>query len=74
MNGIPMIEFLIGNEILMKNLIEDKISAINNAKGNFPVYVETNHTFIKGFGWYICSLIPQEEIGVIFIERDKKKL
>lgn len=37
-------------------------------------YVETNHCFIKGFGWLLPAEIGKENIGVVIIKHDKEKI
>ena len=49
MNGKPMYEYLKGNSSYLKSNVKEKLKTIKSAKGNSPVYIETNHTFIKGF-------------------------
>ncbi|WP_153231790.1 hypothetical protein [Algoriphagus machipongonensis] len=74
MNGKEMMEFLKGkNEGLVK-LMPQKIKSIHENLGVNECYVETSHLFIKGFGWMIPEYIPQEEIGVIVLKREKQKV
>jgi hypothetical protein len=74
MNGLFMKNFLqekAANEIWLRDKMNEKIKSIEKLKANNNVYVETNHAFIKGFGWLLPDYIPQEKIGIIVIERDK---
>jgi len=57
----------------MKRLMDQKISEIKRLSGK-SCYAETNHCFIKGFGWLIPEYIPSNQIGVIILKRDKKKV
>jgi hypothetical protein len=59
----------------MQELMPSKVKAINNAlsKSN-RFYAESNHNFIKGFGWLLPEYIPQEEIGVVILRRDPERI
>ena len=72
LNGLPMQEYLKGNFELMQTEIPKKIEVIKNFKEN--IYIDTSHLFIKGFGWEIPKYINQEEIGIIILKRDRKKV
>lgn len=75
-NGKAMIQYLKGNSRLMERLTQQKVDRIKELKNkkNFSVYVETNHCFIKGFGWLIPNYLPEDEIGVVILKRDKAKI
>ena len=70
MSGRPMYEYLRGNPEPLAELMPKKIRAIEAARGERRVYSETNHCFIKGFGWLIPKWLPQEEITVIVLRRN----
>lgn len=74
MNGKPMFDYLRGNSLLLEKMIDTKIRNIVIAKEKSSVYIETNHCFIKGFGWLLALHIPDEEMGVIFIKRTKDEI
>lgn len=74
LNGKPMFEYLKGNTQLMETMIEWKFSSINRERKAGQIYIETNHCFIKGFGWLLASRIPNEEIGIIIIKRPKNEI
>ncbi len=63
-----------GDHEFMKNFMIQKIESIQKLKKDSRYYVETNHCFIKGFGWYIPEYIPQEKIGIIILTRDINKI
>ena len=72
MNRLPMIEFLNGRPSLMEALMPEKLSAIRRAlMAPNQVYAETNHTFIRGFGWLLPKTIPEGEIGVVILRRNR---
>jgi hypothetical protein len=73
MNGKPMAEFLQGNPLKMREKMEEKINTINSSFDK-KYYIETNHTFIKGFGWLIPSYIAHENIGVILLKRNSEEI
>lgn len=74
MNGRPMIEYLQGNPLKMEQNIKEKVSSINSRLDDKKCYIETNHTFIKGFGWLVPSHFPHKELGVILLKRDKEEI
>lgn len=58
----------------MRNITEKKVKVIKDLKRDHSVYFESNHCFIKGFGWFVPEYIPQDRIGVIILKRDKIKV
>lgn len=73
-NGQTMIRYSQGNLEPMRKLAEKKVEIIKQLKSEHQVYVETNHCFIKGFGWFIPQYLPEERIGVIILKREKSKI
>ncbi|MEM9926594.1 MAG: hypothetical protein AAF915_23050 [Cyanobacteria bacterium P01_D01_bin.50] len=75
MNGSPMEEFNRGDEGELKKLMPLKLKEIRKKnKNGQKIYCETNHSFIKGWGYLIPdTYIPQEEIGIIILKRDVDK-
>ncbi len=73
-NGEEMRRFALGDPEPMRRLTRKKVEAIREAKGDHPVYAETNHCFIKGFGWFLPEFIPQERIGIVILNREKAKI
>jgi hypothetical protein len=74
-NGKPMLDFNNGDESKMKNLVQEKREWIElNLKNEKYIYAETNHTFIKGFGWLLVNEIPLHEIGIIILNRDENQI
>ncbi|WP_268035914.1 hypothetical protein [Algoriphagus sp. PAP.12] len=74
MNGYPMIKYLKGKEKELRSQMPEKLRQIEKNLDNGKVYVETNHMFIKGFGWLIPENIPQENIGVVLIKKNKTEV
>ena len=71
MNGRPMQAFNQGHEADLRALMPLKLAEIGKqSRTGQKIYCETNHTFIKGWGYLIPEQIPQEEIGVIILTRD----
>lgn len=58
----------------MKKITQEKVKIIKGYKHEYRLYVETNHCFIKGFGWFIPQYIPEDKIGVIILKRDTSKI
>ena len=73
-NGAVMRRYLRGEESPMRELTQRKVKAIEQVKDDGQVYAETNHCFIKGFGWLLPEFVPQEKIGVIILKRDEAKI
>lgn len=75
MNGYPMQKFNDGDDRELRKLLPLKIRQIQNkSKNGRKIYCETNHSFIKGWGYLIPNVyIPQEQIGVIILRRDIDK-
>lgn len=69
-NGTAMRAFQEGNVESMRRLTARKVKAIKALKADAPVYVETNHLFIKSFGWFIPEHIMQKKIGIIVLRRN----
>jgi hypothetical protein len=74
MNSWPMRKFLAGKPAQMEALMPEKMAAIEADKGEADLYVETNHCFIKGYGWLIPQYIAHSKIGVVLIKREKEKI
>ncbi len=74
LNGGEMVNFLSGDSAAMEGRMEEKLDAIKEALRDKECYIETNHTFIKGFGWLIPFYLPHEELGVIVLKRNKQEI
>lgn len=74
LNGKVMFQFLKGETSLMEKNMKNKVSQIEKDLEQNSIYVETNHTFIKGFGWLIPNYLPNDEIGIIILKRDKNEI
>jgi hypothetical protein len=73
-NKLPMQAFLDGDEAPIRALMPAKIEQIKRTRGDASQYIETNHCFIKGFGWFVPEHIPPERIGIIILRREKDKV
>lgn len=75
MNGSPMQKFNAGDDSELRKLMPLKMREIRKkSKNERKIYCETNHSFIKGWGYLIPDVyVPQEEIGVIILRRDVDK-
>jgi len=72
-NGRAMYNYLRGRQNAMRKLTEQKTNKIQEITHDGSTYVETNHCFLKGFGWIIPQYIPEDKIGVVILTRDKTK-
>ncbi len=71
MNGTPMIAFNRLDEEPLRVLTDLKWDTIQSRQRG-RVYCETNHSFIKGWGWLVPDrLAPQEQIGVVVLRRHR---
>lgn len=71
-NGYAMRRYLAGCDRPMRTIVEEKVRMIKAIDRECDHYVETNHCFIKGFGWLLPEYLPQADMGVIFLTRSKK--
>lgn len=71
-NEEAMRKFFQGDDNEIKNIAKTKADKINTILKDNSTYVETNHCFIKGFGWFISNYLNvlPEQIGVIILRRD----
>lgn len=75
MNGIEMQQFNNGDSSALRRLMPLKLKEIlKKNKNGQKVYCETNHSYIKGWGYLIPDeYIPQEELGVVILRRTVEK-
>jgi hypothetical protein len=70
MNGVPMQRYNEGDESALRALMPVKLAEIRKKASNgHKIYCETNHSFVKGWGWLVPEVVPQEQIGVIVLRR-----
>ncbi len=74
MNREPMRRWLKEDRVMMRELIAGKLSSIQQLKGEKPVYLETNHCFIKGFGWELMEHLPAEKVLVLVLKRNRQEV
>jgi len=57
----------------MRELGVSKFSSIasENITG---IYSDTSHLFIQGIGWYMPEVIPEENVGMVVLTRDKESV
>ena len=58
----------------MSDVARIKASAIKQANAKGLIYIETNHCFVKGFGWPLMDAVAQEDIGIIILRRNPTKI
>jgi hypothetical protein len=73
-NGKPMRLFLAGNPQPMRALVLKKLERIQETVSHSEIYAETNHAFIKGFGWLLPEYLPPSQMGVIVLTRKKQAI
>ena len=67
-----MRDYLDGNEVTLKKEFTKKLEYIRQNRN--AIYADTSHIFIKSFGWELPNHIPQNEIGVVILKRNKEKV
>lgn len=73
-NRVAMRDYLDGRPERMKALMPLKVEKIMQAKGVHDVYIETNHCFIKGFGWLLPEYLGPERMAVLVLTRAPEKV
>ena len=73
-NGRVMRQFLSGNDRPMQQVAREKARRILELVSAGGCYVETNHCFLKGFGWFLPLHLPEEKMGVVILKRDRKDI
>lgn len=73
-NGKVMRSYAQGDIEPMKQVAHEKVKIIKKFERDYRVYAETNHCFIKGFGWFLPQYLPEERIGVLILKRDKSEI
>lgn len=73
MNCHYMSDYLKGKKDTLQHKMPEKFLQIENDKGESG-YFESNHCFIKGFGWELFSKFEQNEVLVISLKREKDKV
>ncbi len=68
-SGQPMRQYLRGNTAPMETIAKAKAAVMAAVVEQGLTYVETNHIFIKGFGWYMPDYFEEPDIGVVVLER-----
>ena len=73
-NGAAMRQFLRGNERPMQRITRKKAERILELLSSGERYVETNHCFLKGFGWLLPQYLPEDEMGVVILRREHNQI
>lgn len=69
-HGKVMRRFADGDEWEMKKLAKRKAVHIQKQlDGGYKLYMESNHCFIKGFGWFMPEYL-EGDIGIVILKRD----
>lgn len=66
--GPPMVAFAEGDEGPIREVAELK-ARIVRAKAGKGSYLEANHAFVKGYGWFLPELLGAENLRVIYLRR-----
>jgi len=73
-NGRAMRNHLNGKNKNIVNITKQKSEDIKKETASGKVYIETNHCFIKGFGWFLPQFIEEDSMAVIILVRDKEEI
>ncbi|WP_179315812.1 hypothetical protein [Winogradskyella undariae] len=74
MCGKDMKAYQLGDKQVFGVPIKKKITKILSVLEEGLIYFESNHYFIKGFGWEIVNMFPHEQLGVVVLKRNPKKI
>ena len=72
--GAALQAFNTGDSRPMTDVARSKVKSIRKANDKGLIYVETNHCFIKGFGWPLMEMVDPASIGIIVLRRDPEKI
>ena len=67
-NGRAMRDFLNGDRNKMRIIADEKLHKISDVSSD-KIYAETNHCFIKGFGWELMPELPRAQTAIIHLHR-----
>lgn len=73
-NGIAMRDYLNGKIAPIANIAKQKSEYKKKETASGKIYIETNHCFIKGFGWLLPQFIKEENMAVIILSRNKEEI
>jgi hypothetical protein len=73
-NRRPMRLYARGRSEPMRRLAARKATAILADAADASTYVETNHCFIKGFGWFLPEHLGESRMGLIVLRRDPERI
>lgn len=73
MNCHYMSDYLQGKKDTLRKKMPEKFDQIFKDQGE-KGYFESNHCFIKGFGWEVFSKLKQSDVLVISLKRDRRKV
>ena len=66
--------FAQGRPKLIRNIALEKANFARSHTADGGTYFESNHCFIKGFGWYITEHFSENEIGAVILTRNKVEI
>ena len=68
--GAPMVAFAEGDEVPMRAVAELKACVVRaRARAGGGTYLEANHAFVKGYGWFLPALLGPKNLRVIYLRR-----
>lgn len=73
-NGSTIRDFFARRHQAVREFTKRKLEVIEAAREGASCYFESNHCFIKGFGWYLPYLVGESSLGVIQLYRDKERV
>lgn len=63
-----------GDDRKMRDVARAKYDLVENLSGKNLIYAETNHCFIKGFGWPLMEKMDERSVAIIILRRDPEKI
>lgn len=72
--GQTLADYQQGDDRRMRDVARVKYDVIENLSGKNLIYAETNHCFIKGFGWPLMEKMDARSVAIIVLRRDPEKI
>lgn len=74
LNEDAMKQYQLGKKDAFDAVLPEKVEQIQKVLAHNKVYFESNHYFIKGFGWEILKNLSEEKIGIIILKRNPEEI
>ena len=72
--GQALVDYHRGDDRKMRDVARVKYAFMETFFRKNLIYAETNHSFVKGFGWPLIEMMDQRSVAVITLRRDPEKI